>query len=298
MAIYAVCKCGKKFGFKNEAAGRQVKCPACGAMIALPGGAAAPKAEAEPELTFAPDPKTGRSPAAQPPPEVDLAFAMEQAAASARAARPVLASKKAAPTSRVGKKTVLMAVLGVVGVAAIAAVIAILCGVLRNPWASGPAQPADVPVAPAAQRVRPRFAEVRLSPKDYVGQTVQWYGEFPLSAGSRVIYIGAKSSDGRSTYRFIVDYGQSATVPEGHGYVTGKVAGTERITESVSRGGMSRSALTNMPLVKEATFEPAGDLAGGPSPLEIIEAAPAISTAIQPAPAGEPETEAPAVMVA
>jgi hypothetical protein len=107
-----------------------------------------------------------------------------------------------------------------------------------------------------------------------------------------VIYVGAKSSDGRSTYRFVAEYGRGAKAPEGHGYVTGKVAGTESITESVSRGGVSTSALVNMPLVKEATFEPGGDLAGGPSPLEIIEAAPSIFTAIQPGPAAEPEAEA------
>ena len=36
MAIPVTCQCGKKYQAKDELAGRQLKCPACGQILVVP----------------------------------------------------------------------------------------------------------------------------------------------------------------------------------------------------------------------------------------------------------------------
>ncbi len=43
MPIVVACKCGQQFRAKDEFAGRQMKCPKCGSIIVVPGGAPAPQ---------------------------------------------------------------------------------------------------------------------------------------------------------------------------------------------------------------------------------------------------------------
>lgn len=124
MAIQAVCACGKPLRFKDEAAGRRAKCPACGAMLTVPGRAAAEPADSD-----------------------NLASALEIAAATEKTAARVPAAKaartKAAPTTTA--KVILMAILGVVGAAATVGIIIVACML-----ATGPVKPAGKAASPAA----------------------------------------------------------------------------------------------------------------------------------------------------
>ncbi|MBE3069367.1 MAG: hypothetical protein IMZ66_03935, partial [Planctomycetes bacterium] len=47
MPIQVACACGKTYTFKDENAGRQVKCPACGQAMRVPGHAPARPAPEE-----------------------------------------------------------------------------------------------------------------------------------------------------------------------------------------------------------------------------------------------------------
>jgi len=56
MPIQVTCACGKTYKFKDEVAGRRAKCPACGAVVAIPGvrvTAAPPAAAADAEAADA-----------------------------------------------------------------------------------------------------------------------------------------------------------------------------------------------------------------------------------------------------
>jgi hypothetical protein len=58
MPIQVTCACGKVYKFKDEVAGRRAKCPACGAVVAIPGvrvTAAPPAAEADADAADAAD---------------------------------------------------------------------------------------------------------------------------------------------------------------------------------------------------------------------------------------------------
>lgn len=58
MPIQVTCACGKVYKFKDEVAGRRAKCPACGAVVAIPGvrvTAAPSAAEADAEAADAAD---------------------------------------------------------------------------------------------------------------------------------------------------------------------------------------------------------------------------------------------------
>jgi len=124
MAIQAVCACGKPLRFQDDAAGRRAKCPACGAMLTVPGRAAAGPAD-----------------------DANLASALELAAATEKTAARVPAAKaartKAAPTTTA--KVILMAILGVVGAAATVGIIIVACML-----ATAPVKPAGKAASPAA----------------------------------------------------------------------------------------------------------------------------------------------------
>jgi hypothetical protein len=132
MAVYAVCECGKPYRFRNEDAGKRIKCASCGAMITAPGRAADP------------------GPAA----DLDLASTLELAAATEKAAAGI-PQRKSKPLP-VGK-VLLMAGFGVAGAVITVVVIAVACSLCGGPSApdkkpTRPAAPAAVspPVAPEA----------------------------------------------------------------------------------------------------------------------------------------------------
>jgi len=138
MAIYAVCECGKPLRFKDEAAGRRVKCPACGTMLTVPGRAPEAKAPVDPRLESA----------------LNLAAATEKAAAAAPAPkRPPIALRKVVVAAGIG----VGAAAAIVGlIAGGSALVNLLSAELRKaPVAPPPAavatfseaEPADFPAA-------------------------------------------------------------------------------------------------------------------------------------------------------
>jgi hypothetical protein len=138
MAIYAICECGKPLSFKDEAAGRRVKCPACGTMLTVPGRAPEAKAPVDPHLESA----------------LNLAAATEKAAAAAPAPkRPPIAWGKVGVAAGIG----VGAAAAIVGlIAGVSALVNLLSAELRKaPVAPPPAavatfseaEPADFPAA-------------------------------------------------------------------------------------------------------------------------------------------------------
>jgi hypothetical protein len=109
-------------------------------------------------------------------------------------------------------------------------------------------------------------------PGSFLNETVQWYGECVLSEGSRAVYVGARSSDGLVTYRFMADFSPGAA-PSGNGVVTGKLTGVEKIPETVTFNGKTRMGYASLPLVTEAALQPAGK-PGGRLAVEIVEVSP------------------------
>jgi hypothetical protein len=118
----------------------------------------------------------------------------------------------------------------------------------------------------------PRFVQARQLPGSFLNETIQWYGECVLSEGSRAIYVGAKSSDGLATYRFMADFSPGAA-PRGNGVVTGKLTGVEKIPETVTFNGKTRMGYASLPLVTEAALQPAGN-PGVRLEVEIVEVSP------------------------
>jgi len=147
----------------------------------------------------------------------------------------------------------LIALLGWV-VAAMALDVATCC--FFGPAAqAAPAAPEPRPLAPLLLQ-GPPFVEVRRSPLEHAGKTVRWYGEFQSASGTRVTYIGAKSSSTGAPYRFVVEYGPGALPPAATGLVSGKVAGSEMVDVSTSGPGSGSFSFALVPLLVEATFEP------------------------------------------
>jgi hypothetical protein len=151
---------------------------------------------------------------------------------------------------------------------------------------AGKAAPEAKPLDPALLAGAP-FAEVRRSPLDHVGETVKWYAEFQSASGTRVTYIGAKSSSTGSPYRFIVDYGPGATLPAGNGLVTGKVAGTETVSVPATGAGGGSFSFALLPLLVEGKFEPLAQPVACPT-IEDVKPAPPIIAPPPPPPSVEP----------
>lgn len=70
MPIVVQCgSCSKRFGVKEELAGRKFKCPVCGGILTIPGARPEPKTQPNPQPKVQPSPQASAPPKAQPKPQ-------------------------------------------------------------------------------------------------------------------------------------------------------------------------------------------------------------------------------------